>query len=95
MTYYLKYLLITKLHVDAILYSNLGKENSDVGPIKCSRGPLVLHPWSTVTRTGKRLRGCPTTWWSDYISDLAFLVLVWSQQNYVRLLLIVRYFGFS
>jgi len=38
---------------DAILYSNLGHENSDAGHIKCSRGvhlargPQVPHPWCT------------------------------------------------
>jgi len=55
MTYYLtgllsKYLLITELRFEAICYSKLGNENSDVGHIKCSRGlhlaqgPQVPHP---------------------------------------------------
>jgi len=43
-----KYLLIIKLRFDAVLYSNLGNKNSDAGRIKCSHGPQVLHPWSTV-----------------------------------------------
>jgi len=47
MTYYLKYLLIMELRFDAILYSKLGKENSNAGHIKCSRGPQVPHPCCT------------------------------------------------
>jgi len=39
-----KYLLITLLRFDAMLCSNLGKENSSAGHIKCSRGPQVPHP---------------------------------------------------
>ena len=45
-----KYLLIVELHFEAMLYSNVGKENSDAGHIKCSRGPhlgrrpQVPHP---------------------------------------------------
>jgi len=46
---------------------------------------------STLTR--KWPRGRPR--WRDYISDLVGPVLVWSQQRYLRLLLIVRYFGSS
>jgi len=39
---------------------------------------------------GKRPRGCPRTRWSDYISDLAWSrLVVWRQQNYLRLLLTV------
>jgi len=34
-----KYLLIVELRFDAMLYSSLGKENSDAGHIKCSCGP--------------------------------------------------------
>ena len=37
--------------------------------------------------TGKRPRGRPRTRWRDYISDLTWPVLVWSQQYYQRLLL--------
>jgi len=50
---YSKYLLIMEHRFDAILYSNLGNENSDAGHIKCSRGvhlargPQVPHPWCT------------------------------------------------
>jgi len=44
MTFYLKYLLITEFHFDAILYSTLRNENSDAGHTKCSRGPQVPHP---------------------------------------------------
>jgi len=40
--YYL-YLLIMELRFDAMLYSNLGNENSDAGHIKRSRGPQVPH----------------------------------------------------
>jgi len=51
MTYYLKYLLTMELRFEAILYSKLGKENSDTGHIKYSRGPhlacapQIPHPW--------------------------------------------------
>jgi len=38
-----KYLLIMELRFDAMLYSNLGNENSDAGHIKCSCGPQVPH----------------------------------------------------
>ena len=41
-----KNLLIMELRSDAMLYSNLGNENSDAGHIKCSRGPQVLHSCS-------------------------------------------------
>jgi len=36
-----------ELRFDAIFYSKLGKENSDAGRIKYSRGLKVPHPWST------------------------------------------------
>ena len=39
-----EYLLIMELRLDAMLYSNLGNENSDAGHIKYSRGPQVPHP---------------------------------------------------
>jgi len=48
-------LLIMELRFDAMLYSNLGNENSDAGHIKCSRGPQGPHH-------GRRQRGgqwCP------------------------------------
>jgi len=32
-----------ELRFDAMLYSTLGTENSDVGHIKCSGGPQVPH----------------------------------------------------
>jgi len=32
------------LRFDTMLYSYLGNENSDVGHIKCSRGPQVPQP---------------------------------------------------
>jgi len=38
-----KYLLIMDLRFDAMLYSNLGNENSDAGHIKCSRGLHLAH----------------------------------------------------
>jgi len=44
--YYL-YLLIMELRFDAMLYSNLGNENSDAGHIKRSREPQVPHPCLT------------------------------------------------
>ena len=55
-----KYLHIMEFRFEAMLYSNLGKENSDAGHIKCSRrphlarGPQVPHPWLTRTRRTKR-----------------------------------------
>jgi len=47
-----KYLLVMELRFDAMLYSNMGNENSDymgnensdAGHIKCSRGPQVPTP---------------------------------------------------
>ena len=39
-----KYLFILEFHFDAMLYCYLGKENSDVGHAKCSRGPQVSQP---------------------------------------------------
>jgi len=33
-----------ELRFEAMLYSKLGYENSDVGHIKCSCGPQVPHP---------------------------------------------------
>jgi len=44
---------------------------------------------------GKRLRGCPKTRWSDYISKLACCRLGVNPASYLRLLLIVRYFESS
>ena len=41
-----KYLLITELRSEAMLYSYLGNENSDAYHIQCSRWPQVPHPWS-------------------------------------------------
>jgi len=41
-----KYLLVIELRFDAILYSNMGNENSVAGHIKYSRGPQVPHPCS-------------------------------------------------
>jgi len=43
MTYYLKYLFIIELRFDAILHYKSGKENSDAGHIKCSRGPHLAR----------------------------------------------------
>jgi len=44
-----------ELRFEAMLYSNLGKENSDAGHIKCSRGragsPLLLCMLVTSART--------------------------------------------
>jgi len=34
-----KYLLITKLRIDTMMYSNLGNKNYVAGHIKCSCGP--------------------------------------------------------
>jgi len=36
-----------EIRFEAMLYSNLGNENSDAGNIECSRGPQVPHPWSS------------------------------------------------
>jgi len=45
------------------------------------------------TPTERRPRSWPRTRWSDYISDLAgFRHLMWSQQNYRKLLKTVKYF---
>jgi len=38
-----KYLLIMELRFDAMLYSNLGNQNSDAGHIKCSREPHLAR----------------------------------------------------
>jgi len=44
-----------ELRFEAMLYSNLGNENSDAGHAKCSRGlhlargPQVPHPWYWTT----------------------------------------------
>jgi len=48
---------------------------------RLARQVLLVKP------TAKRPKGRPRPRWSHYLSDLA---LVWSQQNYQRLLLIVR-----
>jgi len=34
-----------ELCCDAMLCTNLGRENVDAGHIKCPRGPQVPHPW--------------------------------------------------
>jgi len=44
---------IMELRFNAMLYSSLRKDNSDLGHISCSRGPHVPHPcskrnWHTV-----------------------------------------------
>ena len=44
-----KYLLNMELRFDAMLYSNLGNDNSDEGHIKCSRGSQVPQPWFEAT----------------------------------------------
>jgi len=56
MTYYLKYLLIMEFRFDSILCSELGKENSDAGHIKCSRGPQVPHPCPNSNFASKKLK---------------------------------------
>jgi len=38
-----KYLFITELRFDTMLYSNLGNKNSDTGHINCSRGPQLAR----------------------------------------------------
>jgi len=45
--------------------------------------------------TLSRPRSWPSTRWRDYISDLACPVVVWSQQNYLKLLKTVTYFESS
>jgi len=48
--------LIVELRFDAMLYSNMGNENSEAGQIKCPRGPhlapepQVHHTWHTPSR---------------------------------------------
>jgi len=62
-------------------------------------GHVSRIPHETVVRqvllakpTGKRPRGRPKSGWSDYTSPtLLAPVVVWSQQNYLKLLLTVRY----
>ena len=39
----MKYLLVMEIRFEAILYSELGNENSDAGHIKRPRGPQVPH----------------------------------------------------
>ena len=39
-----KYLLIMELHFDAMLCSNVGNENTDVGHMKCSHRPRFPAP---------------------------------------------------
>jgi len=39
-------MLVMELRFDAMLYSNMGNENSDAGHIKCSRWPQFPHPCS-------------------------------------------------
>jgi len=75
-----KYLLITELRFDAILYSKLGNENSDAGRIKYSRGrhlscgPQVPHPWfiqwwdSNFFKTGSLTIGLINNRFSHYHS---------------------------
>ena len=41
---------------DSILCSELGKENSDAGHIKCSRGPQVPHPCPNWNFASKKLK---------------------------------------
>jgi len=53
-----KYLLIMELRFEAMLYSNLGNQNSDAGHIKCSRWLQARHPWS---RSGLPKRFCTAT----------------------------------
>ena len=48
MTCHLKYLLIMKLRFNAILYSTLGKENSDVGHIKRSHRQHLARKYPTL-----------------------------------------------
>jgi len=40
-----KYVLVMELRFDAMLYSDMGNENSDAGHVKCSRGPQVPYHW--------------------------------------------------
>jgi len=53
---------------------------------------LVRHdPLAATKRKWPRCR--PRTKWRDCISNLAWSVLVWSQQNYMALLLTVKHFA--
>jgi len=58
-----KYLLITELRFEAMLYSSLGNENSDAGHIKFSRGPQAPHPMVYIVTLPRffvvGLMGCP------------------------------------
>jgi len=38
-----RYLLIMELRFNAMLYFDLGNDNSDAGHIKCSRGPHLAR----------------------------------------------------
>jgi len=54
------YLLITELRFVVMLYSNLDKENADMGHMKCSHRmhlackPQIPHPWFRVYIQGIR-----------------------------------------
>jgi len=47
-------LIVMEFHFDVILCSSLVNENSDVGHIKCSRGPQVPHPCRRLRYFDKR-----------------------------------------
>jgi len=51
------WLTIMELHFDAILYSNLSDENSDVDHIKCSRWPQVPTPLDEYPKTRRKVIG--------------------------------------
>ena len=69
------------------------RDHRYIGSAVCSEWPT--RDWREqvllAKTTEKRFRGNPRPSLSDYISDFAFLVLVWSQKNSSKLWLIMRY----
>jgi len=45
-----------ELRFGAMLYSDLANKTSDVGHIKCSRGPQIPLPWFRPTTQTRRLK---------------------------------------
>ena len=73
-------------------FSSASKNPSYVGPC-VQNGPRKIDEARPAGYThGKVVQ---RTRWHDYIPTLLGSVLVWSQQNYLRLLLTVRYFKSS
>jgi len=73
-------MLIMEFRFDAILYSNMGNENSDTGHIKCSRGPQVPQPWSQVQWAES---APPSNWCISFqqkkIYSIYYSVIFWTE----------------